>query len=132
MCGARGRAGWRPISTRRCCATATCIWRKAGSIPWRATTGLRTTDLLGRRIRRNYLWILIIQTVAYLGKLAVHPTAITSFDELYARATVGPVPGQLMLAAGVVYISVWCGIAVISYRADRARHGRRVDSSAMG
>jgi uncharacterized membrane protein len=87
---------------------------------------------LGRRIRRNYLWILIIQMVAYLGKLAVHPTAIASIDDLWARATVGPIPGQLMLAAGVVYISVWCGVAVISYRADRARHGARTESTAMG
>jgi uncharacterized membrane protein len=87
---------------------------------------------LGRRIRRNYLWILIIQMVAYLGKLVVHPTAITSIDELWARATVGPIPGQLMLVAGVVYISVWCGVAVISYRADRARHRARTESTAMG
>jgi hypothetical protein len=70
--------------------------------------------------------------VAYLGKLAVHPTAIASIDDLWARATVGPIPGQLMLVAGIVYISVWCGVAVISYRADRARHGARTESTAMG
>lgn len=87
---------------------------------------------LGRRIRRNYLWILIIQTVAYLGKLVVHPTAIASLDDLWQRAAVGPIPGQLMLALGVVYIATWAGIAFISYRADRARHGRAVDSTAMG
>ena len=87
---------------------------------------------LGRRIRRNYLWILIIQMVAYLGKLAVHPTAITSFDDLWLRATVGPVPGQIMIVAGILYISAWVGIASMSYRADQARHGSRVDSTAMG
>lgn len=87
---------------------------------------------LGRRIRRNYLWILIIQTVAYLGKLAVHPTAIASLDDLWLRATVGPIPGQAMIAAGVVYIATWCAIAAISYHHDQARHGGRVDSTAMG
>jgi uncharacterized membrane protein len=87
---------------------------------------------LGRRIRRNYLWILIIQTVAYLGKLAVHPVAITGIDDLWARATVGPIPGQLMLVAGVVYIATWGGIALISYRMDSARHRARPDSTAMG
>jgi uncharacterized membrane protein len=87
---------------------------------------------LGRRIRRNYLWILIIQTVAYLGKLAVHPTAIAGFDDLWARATVGPIPGQIMLVAGCIYISTWCAIAAISYRNDKARHGEKVDSTAMG
>ncbi len=87
---------------------------------------------LGRRIRRNYLWILIIQSVAYLGKLAVHPTAITGIDDLWLRAAVGPIPGQAMLLVGFVYIASWSWIAFVSYRTDRARHGRRVDSTAMG
>lgn len=87
---------------------------------------------LGRRIRRNYLWILIIQTIAYLGKLAVHPTAIAGIDDLWLRAAVGPIPGQVMLLFGFVYIASWSWIAFVSYRADQARHGRRVDSTAMG
>lgn len=87
---------------------------------------------LGRRIRRNYLWILIIQTVAYMGKLAVHPTPITSLDEVWVRATVGPIPGGLMVIAGIIYIITWTAIAIISHRADRARHGRRLEASAMG
>lgn len=87
---------------------------------------------LGRRIRRNYLWILIIQTVAYLGKLTVHPVAIASLDDLWARATVGPIPGQFMLVAGVVYIVTWGSIALISYRMDSARHRASAESTAMG
>jgi uncharacterized membrane protein len=30
---------------------------------------------IGRRLRRNYIWILGIQTVAYYGKIAIHPGA---------------------------------------------------------
>ncbi|MDH3265297.1 MAG: DUF2270 domain-containing protein, partial [Paracoccaceae bacterium] len=45
---------------------------------------------LGRRIRHNYLWILLIQSLAYAGKLAVHPTPVQSFDHAMRRADVGP------------------------------------------
>ena len=50
---------------------------------WRPRYHISFFTALGRRIRRNYLWILIIQTVAYLGKLAVHPTGITGLDDLW-------------------------------------------------
>jgi uncharacterized membrane protein len=99
---------------------------------WRPRYHISFFTALGRRIRRNYLWILIIQTMAYLGKLAVHPTAITGFDDLWARAAVGPVPGQFMIFLGIIYISMWSGIAVISYRADAARRGKQVENLAMG
>lgn len=87
---------------------------------------------LGRRIRHNYLWILIIQAVSYLGKLAVHPTTITSFSGLYDRAAVGPIPGELMLFAGVLYITSWTVIAVGTHFRDKSRHRGRTSASAMG
>jgi len=99
---------------------------------WRPHYHISFFTALGRRIRRNYLWILIVQTVAYLGKLAVHPTAISSLDELWKRAAVGPIPGHAMIFAGTVYISTWCAIAAISYRADVLRRSKRVENLAMG
>ena len=60
-------------------------------------------DALGRRLRRNYCWIFTIQLVSYIGKLTIHPQPIASLDELLARATIGPVPGQLVLLAGLVF-----------------------------
>ena len=87
---------------------------------------------LGRRIRRNYFWILIIQTVSYLGKLAVHPTTVTSLNDLWERAAVGPIPRKLMLLAGVLYIATWIGIALFSHYLDQSRHRGRSSASAMG
>ncbi len=89
---------------------------------------------IGRRIRRNYLWILVIQTVAYLGKLVVHPQAVGSLEELYERADVGPIPGFLMIALGLIYVATWAGIATWSLRNDQAlARARRGDKgSAMG
>ena len=48
---------------------------------------------LGRRIRRNYLWILVIQGIAYVGKVMIHPLPVTSWAGFVARADVGPHTG---------------------------------------
>lgn len=87
---------------------------------------------LGRRLRRNYVWILLIQTVAYVSKIIIHPTPATSFAELLDRAAIGPVPGALVLACGILYNLAWIGAALVTLRLDRAAHASRRDSTAMG
>lgn len=85
-------------------------------------------EAAGRRLRRNYGWIFGIQVVAYAGKLLIHPHAIQSLDEVWQRATIGPVPGQLVILAGLAFHATWAAIAVITYRsrrgADRIRPPR--------
>ncbi len=50
---------------------------------------------------------------------------IGSLDEFLARATIRPVPGQLVLLAGLLFHATWVMVAVTTYRsrrgADRAR-----------
>ena len=87
---------------------------------------------IGRRIRRNYFWILLIQTLAYLGKLVVHPVPLASVAELLERAAIGPLPGWLVLALGLVYCVSWGAIAVWSARLDRKRASHRRDPLGMG
>jgi uncharacterized membrane protein len=76
-------------------------------------------DALGRRLRRNYGWIFAIQAVSYIGKLLIHPVPITSADQLWARATIGPVPGQVVLLAGIAFHTCWMVIAVMTLRSGR-------------
>ncbi len=80
---------------------------------------------IGRRIRRNYLWILLIQSIAYVGKLIVHPTPVSSLEEMLNRADTGPIPGEFMIGFGLFYILTWCGISLWSYNGDRARARKR-------
>lgn len=87
---------------------------------------------IGRRLRRNYIWILGIQTLAYYGKLAIDPNTITSLTELTQRAGLGPIPGKLMLLGGFLFSGAWIGFAVVTYFLDRAKHGSRADPVAMG
>ncbi|MEM1398036.1 MAG: DUF2270 domain-containing protein, partial [Pseudomonadota bacterium] len=39
----------------------------------------------GRRLRRNYLWIFVVQGLAYFGKVMIHPTPFESFAEVLDR-----------------------------------------------
>lgn len=85
-------------------------------------------EAAGRRLRRNYGWIFLIQVASYIGKLMIHPTPLESLDELWERATIGPVPGQMVLLAGLAFHATWLTVAFITYRsrrgADRPRPPR--------
>lgn len=87
---------------------------------------------VGRRIRRNYFWILLLQSVAYMGKLIVHPGPLTTVDQLYQRAAIGPVDGVYVLAAGAFYCTVWGAIALWSWNDDARRARRSPQRSSMG
>jgi uncharacterized membrane protein len=80
---------------------------------------------LGRRIRRNYLWILGIQGMAYVGKLMIHPLPVTSWAGFVERADVGPLPGEAVLGFGVLYIASGVVLANLVARSDARRAEER-------
>jgi uncharacterized membrane protein len=86
---------------------------------------------VGRRLRQNYIWILLIQTIAYFGKIIIHPTPVASLDQLWQRAAVGPIPGELMVAGGLLYNGACIAIALTTIYFDRMKH-RSGPSTAMG
>ncbi len=86
----------------------------------------------GRRVRRTYIWIIVIQTSAYFGKLAIHPQMATHFNEFVDRAEIGPIPGWVVLCCGFIYNLGWVLLAVVSYWLDRRAHGSRKSAAAMG
>ena len=87
---------------------------------------------LARRVRSNYLWILLIQTLAYCGKLIVHPFPVVSWDGFVTRADIGPFPGEAVLLIGVLYITSWTALAVWVSMADARRVKARGGSRTMG
>jgi uncharacterized membrane protein len=86
----------------------------------------------GRRIRRTYIWIIAIQTSAYLGKIAIHPQVAAHLAELVDRAAIGPIPGWVVLCCGVAYNLCWVALAISTYWLDRRAHGKRTSEGAMG
>ena len=87
---------------------------------------------IGRRLRRNYIWILGIQGLAYLGKMAIHPVPITSVAELFQRASVGPIPGEWMLVGGVLFNGGWILFALVTLYLDRSKRAPGSPRVAMG
>jgi len=60
-------------------------------------------DALGRRLRRNYIWIFAVLVLAWAVKVAIHPTPAASLYAMYERAAVGPLPSWFMLLLGVLF-----------------------------
>lgn len=78
-------------------------------------------DAFGRRLRKNYCWIFLIQVVAYLGKLGIHPTPVESFPEFLTRASIGPIPGAWVLLAGLAFHGGWAVLAFVTLKGGRGR-----------
>lgn len=89
----------------------------------RPTLHISFLDAVGRRLRRNYGWIFLIQATSYVGKLLIHPEPVANFHEFLARATIGPIPGGYVLAAGLAFHCTWIIIALAAFAFGR--RGRR-------
>ena len=87
---------------------------------------------IGRRLRRTYAWIFVIQAIAYYGKLAIHPEPLINLAELWERAAIGPIPGGLVIAAGVLFHGGWAVFALITLRIEIAARRERRSLIAMG
>jgi uncharacterized membrane protein len=86
----------------------------------------------GRRLRRNYVWILAVQVIAYYGKIAIHPTPAATLAEFADRAAVGPIPGWVVLVIGILYNLGWLAFALGTLWLDRRKHGDKDGVVAMG
>jgi uncharacterized membrane protein len=87
---------------------------------------------IGRRLRRTYAWIFVIQAIAYYGKLAIHPSPLTTLSEIWERAAIGPIPGELVVAAGVLFHAGWAIFALVTYRVEITSRRERRSLIAMG
>ncbi|TNC51480.1 DUF2270 domain-containing protein [Rubellimicrobium rubrum] len=93
-------------------------WREALAHEYQAPRyPISTLTALARRIRSNYVYILVVHMLAYLGKLVEHPTPARSAAEVVERAAVGPLPGWLVLSGGGLYVLVWVGLALWAFMA---------------
>ena len=79
---------------------------------------------IGRRLRSNYAYILSIQALAYYGKLAIHPTPAGTWHTFLDRASVGPVPGLVVVLAGVVFHGGWAALAIVTYQVEKRRRAK--------
>jgi len=76
-------------------------------------------EAAGRRLRRNYIWILVL-ALSYLAKLAIHPIPTTSYSDVVERAAIGPVPGSVILLAELVFYAALALLAMVTMRHSHA------------
>jgi uncharacterized membrane protein len=77
-------------------------------------------EAAGRRLRRNYCWIFGVQIVSFWGKISIHPTPSASLDQLWQRASVGPLPGQAVLAIGALFYLGLLALGLLTLRGQKA------------
>lgn len=87
---------------------------------------------MGRRLRRNYIWIFMFQAIAYMGKVIIDPAPASSFSEMLTRMAVGPMPGALIFACGVLFHGGWVALAIWTYGLDKKKHARSAGVGGMG
>ncbi len=55
-------------------------------------------EALGRRLRRNYLWIYIIIGIAWIGRLILYPTPANEWSDIVRHASFSVLDGEIILS----------------------------------
>jgi uncharacterized membrane protein len=77
-------------------------------------------EALGRRLRRNYSFLFLIQGVSYAAKICIHPTQVRSLEQLWERASIGPIPGEVVLAIGLLFHGGLIVVALLTLKGQLA------------
>lgn len=65
------------------------------------------SEAVGRRLRRNYIWLVTLLLISWVIKLSIHPTEATSWQDLLQRAAIGPASGS---AVTMVVLIIYCAL----------------------
>ncbi len=60
-------------------------------------------EAVGRRLRRNYIWMYAILFVSWIAKSYLFPEPAAGLSELIQRGAVGPLPGHIVLTLGLIF-----------------------------
>src|SRR5918997_4036409 len=77
-------------------------------------------EAVGRRLRRNYLWIFALLALSWNLKVYLSPLPARDFNVFIDRATVGIVPGWMVFVVGIVFNAAVFGFAIGTVRLREA------------
>jgi uncharacterized membrane protein len=77
-------------------------------------------EAVGRRLRRNYSFLFAVQAISYVAKICIQPTPVTSLDELWQHAAIGPIPGQIVLIIGFLFHTSLLLLAAVTLKGQQA------------
>jgi len=87
----------------------------------RARFHMPYSEAFGRRLRRNYIWLLSLDYVAWMLKLLIWPTPAQSLDQFVSHAQAGGLSGAAVLAMGTGALLF---LAILGPLLTRRRHAR--------
>ncbi|MDQ2855732.1 MAG: DUF2270 domain-containing protein [Acidobacteriota bacterium] len=77
-------------------------------------------EAVGRRLRRNYLWIFALLAMCWNLKVYLHPLPARDFASFIDRAQVGLIPGWVVFVVGFVFNSAMLIFAIGTIRLREA------------
>ena len=76
-----------------------------------------------RRLRRVYLYLFLAQWLAWILKLASHPTPAASVSEVIARAGIAGAPGTVCFGGSLVGLGAAIAVSFAIGGIERRRDG---------
>jgi uncharacterized membrane protein len=77
-------------------------------------------EAIGRRLRRNYIWLFALLALSWNLKVYIHPDPAVNFEQFLNRATVGLVPGWIVFIVGFVFNAALFAFALGTIRLREA------------
>lgn len=71
-------------------------------------------EAFGRRLRRNFVWMYAVLGMAWFLKIWLHPTQVTTLTAFFERVQIGPIPGVVVVAAGLAFYLALAIIALLT------------------
>jgi uncharacterized membrane protein len=71
-------------------------------------------EAVGRRFRRNYVWLLTLLLVSWGIKLSLHPAPASGWAVMIERAAIGPILGVWVVAATLGAYGALAALAVVA------------------
>jgi uncharacterized membrane protein len=75
-------------------------------------------EALGRRLRRNYLWMFMLLAASWNLKVYMHPYPSPDFNDFLRKADIGIVPGEVVFMVGIFFN---VGLLLFAYFTMRLR-----------
>jgi len=77
-------------------------------------------EALGRRFRRNYMWIYLVLGLGWIAKVMLSPGGDGSLEELLRRSSLGIIPGWLVLLAGITFNATLLLVGILTWNLREA------------
>lgn len=95
---------------------------------------IKNREAIGRRLRRNYIWIYLVIGLSWLANLWLLPEPVHSLGELFERARLGGVSGQVLgLTVALFFIGILAfAVGTLRYHQAAGEVLPRYDSLPAG